>query len=470
MRLAVALLALLGPALAGADPRSPTSPGCSIGTPAALTDSDRAWALTVMADLAANPGEVRLARGPTRPSRSFRELGDPPGLCAALLARAYVHRDEGALDLADSLLAEAQAIAERLDDEPLLGRAAMTAWAIAERRGSDQAERLARQELARFRSLGSRRQSVTAMRHLAVTLRAQGDLDEATRLCESVLADWEELGERPAVARAQTTLADIARERGDRDRAAVLYGRALTDLRAVGDRRCTASTYRNLAVLASTAGEHDRQHPAAPRRDRAPLRAGRLRRAGRVLHRAGRRTLRTRGLDEAAVLLAAADERRRVSATAPTGEEVATIARVQGRLSARAAGPPRPRLPSLEEIVGPGAAVRGRRSLKGVVVPSGARRVRAGGGHAQLSWGTAPGRGAARRVAMCKGSACRAPARRAGPTPPQSSCPSGHSGSSRAVSRALTGEQAHPVAERAVVLGVRHLRRVVVSTYGVRSQ
>ena len=58
-------------------------------------------------------------------------------------------------------------------------------------------------------------------------------------------------------------------------------------------------------------------------------------------------------LDEAAVLLAAADERRRVSGTPPSGEEMSTIARVQGRLSARTAGPPRLRLPSLEEIVGP---------------------------------------------------------------------------------------------------------------------
>ena len=191
-----------GTCAGGSGSASPTSPGYSIGTPATLTDSDRAWALTVMADLAANPGEVRLARGPRRPS-PLPGAGRPAGLCAALLARAYVHRDEGTLDLADSLLTEAQAIAEQLDDEPLLGRAAMTAWAIAERRGSDQAERLARQELARFRSLGSRRQSVTAMRHLAVTLRAQGDLDEATRLCESVLADWEELGERQAVARGR---------------------------------------------------------------------------------------------------------------------------------------------------------------------------------------------------------------------------------------------------------------------------
>ena len=173
---------------------------------AALTDNERAWALTVMVDLAANPGEVRLARQPADDAVAlFRELGEPRGLCAALIARAYVHRDEGTLDLAENVLAEARTIADRLDDQPLLGRAEMTAWAIASRRGSDQAERLAREELARFTALGGRRSRVTAMRHLAVTLRDQGDLDGATRLCEQVLAVWEELRERPAVAHAQTT-------------------------------------------------------------------------------------------------------------------------------------------------------------------------------------------------------------------------------------------------------------------------
>jgi tetratricopeptide (TPR) repeat protein len=274
------------------------------------------------------------------------------GLCAALLARAYVHRDEGTLDKAQSLLAEARAIAERLEDQPLLGRAEMTAWAIAERRGSDEAEPLARSELARFRSLGSRRQSVTAMRHLAVTLRARGDLDGATRLCEQVLAAWEELGERPAVAHVQTTLADIARERGDRLHATAMYEGALAGLRAVGDRRCTASTYRNLAVLASAAGDHDRSIPLL--RDAIELRRELGDYAGLAeCFTALADALSARGeLDEASVLLAAADERRRVSGTAPTGEEVSTIARVQARLATRS-GPPRPRPPSLEEIVGP---------------------------------------------------------------------------------------------------------------------
>lgn len=320
----------------------------------ALTDRERAWALTVMADLAANPGEVRLAREPADEAVAlFRGLGDPRGLCAALLARAYVHRDEGALDLADGLLAEARPIADRLGDGLLLGRAEMTAWAIASRRGSDDAERLAREEVARFTALGSRRATVTATRHLAVTLRDRGDLDGATRLCEQVLAVWEELGERPAVAHAQTTLADIARERGYCDRAAALYERALVDLRAVGDRRCTASTYRSLAVLASAAGDHERSISLL--RDAIGLRCELGDYAGLAeCFTALADALSARGgLQEASVLLASAEERRRSCGTRPSGEERATIARVQARMSAATAGPPRPRLPSLEEIIGP---------------------------------------------------------------------------------------------------------------------
>jgi predicted ATPase len=319
----------------------------------ALTDSQRAWALTVVADLAANPGEIRLARRPAEEAIAlFRDLGDVRGLAAALIALAYTHRDEGALDLADNVLGEARQLADRLDDQPLLARADMTAWAIASRRGSADAERLARAEVDRFVALGSRRGEATAMRHVAVTLRDQGDLDEATRLCEAVLAVWEELGERPAVAHAQTTLADIARERGDQDGAVDLYERALVDLRAVGDRRCTASTYRNLAVLASAAGDHDRSIPLL--RDAIGLRCELGDYAGLAeCFTALADALAARGgLDEAVVLLTAADERRRVSGVAPSPEEVRAAARVESRRRDAGAPATTGRAPTLQDILG----------------------------------------------------------------------------------------------------------------------
>jgi tetratricopeptide (TPR) repeat protein len=314
----------------------------------------RAWALTVMADLAANPGEVRLARRPAEQAVAlFRETGEPRGLCAALLALASAHRDEGVLDAADRFVAEARALAAWIGDDHLTVRGVATAWAIASRRGDLRlAELLAREEVDRFTALGSRRGQATAMRHLAVTLQQRGDLDGATQLCQAALAVWEELGERPAVAHAQSTLADITRVRGDCDGAAVLYERALAELCAVGDRRCTASTFKNLAVIASAHGEHDRC--ATLFRDAIKLRCELGDYAGLAecfTWLADDLALRDRH-QEAAVLLAAAEERRRISGVSASAEEVLAAERVVARR--RAAGAPEPTVapPTLADVLG----------------------------------------------------------------------------------------------------------------------
>ena len=324
---------------------------------AAMTPADRGWALTVMADLAANPGEVRLARAPAEQAIDlFREISDERGLCSALIALACANRDEGALDAAERCLDEARVLADRLGDVWLVIRGITTARAIASRRGAhDRAERLAREEVDAFTALGSRRGRATALRHLAVALQLRGDLEGATRLCEQALEVWEELGERPAVAHAQTTLADISRARGDRDRAAAMYERALGELCAVGDRRCTASTFKNLAVIASSHGEHDRC--ATLFRDAIRLRCDLGDYAGLAECFTGLAddlALRDRH-EEAAVLLAAADERRRISGVGASPEEVRTAERVAARR--RAAGLPEPRpsadgAPTLQEVLG----------------------------------------------------------------------------------------------------------------------
>jgi predicted ATPase/DNA-binding SARP family transcriptional activator len=322
-----------------------------------MTAEQRGWALTVMADLAANPGEVRLARAPAeQASALFRGLRHERGLCSALIALACALRDEGALDAADRALDEARDIADRLGDAWLRARGVTTAWAIASRRGAvDSAERLAREEVATFTTLGGRRGRATALRHLAVTLQQRGDLDGATQLCEQALAVWEELGERPAVAHAQTTLADISRARGDRDRAAAMYERALAELCAVGDRRCTASTFKNLAVIASAHGEHDRC--ATLFRDAIRLRCELGDYAGLAECFTGLADdLASRDRHhEAAVLLEAADERRRISGVSASDEEVLAVERIRARR--RLAGLPEDARPpgvlTIEEILGP---------------------------------------------------------------------------------------------------------------------
>jgi hypothetical protein len=123
----------------------------------------------------------------------------------------------------------------------------------------------------------------------------------------------------------------------------------------VGDRRCTASTFKNLAVIAASRGEHDRC--ATLFLDAIRLRCELGDYAGLAECFTGLAddlALRDRH-QEAAVLLAAAHERRRISGASASPEEVCAAERVEARR--RAAGVPEPRpsgddVPTLQDILG----------------------------------------------------------------------------------------------------------------------
>jgi predicted ATPase/DNA-binding SARP family transcriptional activator len=227
-----------------------------------VDDALRAWALTVSADLSANPGDARQSiPWATEAIAIFRELGDDLGLRHALLALGSGLGNQGRLDEADAALAEAIELGREHGDKIVIARALNHVSFIASRRGNFAlAADLNREEISRWAELGSKRGEATGMRHLAVALLTLGDLDEAERLCHRALEIWTELDDPTSIAHVRATLGDIARKRGDFDSASELYSAAMEGFDAVGDRRCTASTFKNFGVIAARRNEHAESH------------------------------------------------------------------------------------------------------------------------------------------------------------------------------------------------------------------
>ena len=223
-----------------------------------LTESQRAWALTVAADLVAYGGEARRAvPWATEATAAFRRLDDEHGLVHSLLALGSALGNQGALDRAESALDEGLDLAVRHSEPVVIGRALDRLSFVAARRGDyARAAELSRRELATWTALGSTRGEATALRHTAVALQHLGQYDEAVELCRRALLIWEDLHDRAAIAHVQLSLADIARLRGDLEHATALYDEALAEFEAIDDRRCTASTYKNLATIAAASGAH----------------------------------------------------------------------------------------------------------------------------------------------------------------------------------------------------------------------
>ena len=308
-----------------------------------VPDALRAWSLTAMADLVANPGEARLATGWAGDAlRLFRALGDDHGVAAALLAMGSACGNAGSLDAAESALDEAMALARRIGDSVLLARGLNFTSFVATRRGDHRrAEALTREELAVWSRVGSGRGEATALRHIAVALQHQDDLDQAMRLCGRALIIWRRLEDAAAVAHVKLTEGDIMRLRGDRNRAQIAYEEALAEFRRIGDRRCTASTNKNLALLAHA--REDYAHSSALYVEAIRLRHELGDHAGLAECFAGLAgNLAATGRHAAAeTLLAAADQRRRTSGTASFRDEEAAAGLVESTVRAALPAPRR---------------------------------------------------------------------------------------------------------------------------------
>jgi predicted ATPase/class 3 adenylate cyclase/DNA-binding CsgD family transcriptional regulator len=149
--------------------------------------------------------------------RLYRELGDQPGVAAALHALGDLAEAQGDVPQALALLEESLALRRQLRDEP----------GIAD-----------------------------SLRHLSRVAQAMGDLEQADTLLGEALAINEALGDRGGVAATLSELGWLAQGRRQPDQAIALFREAGAHFQALGYQRARANALVLEGLLHSRQGDH----------------------------------------------------------------------------------------------------------------------------------------------------------------------------------------------------------------------
>ena len=124
------------------------------------------------------------------------------------------------------------------------------AWIYYSRGQTEEASAWADRCAEAFERGGSRRDRASAIRLRGVIAEQKGDLDEAERLYKQALAEYRSLGEEKGVSIVLNDLGGIYRRRKDYDAAEKAYREALEIGRKIGDKEGIAILLGNLASLA----------------------------------------------------------------------------------------------------------------------------------------------------------------------------------------------------------------------------
>ena len=226
---------------------------------------------------------------------AYRLLGDERATAAALYQHAmfaqYVHRAD-----AEALIAEALALARRLEDARLLAAATHASATLPWNRGDNAAARarvletLALLDAAPdddtpffdgvtfglclldegpkgqprifweetvflFHRFARAQATAYALNNLAWVARADGDLEQAQATLDDALARFRRLQDRRGEALTLAHMGNLSRSLGDFEAARAHLEEALTIRSDLGDRRAMLSTRIGLGLLALTAGD-----------------------------------------------------------------------------------------------------------------------------------------------------------------------------------------------------------------------
>jgi tetratricopeptide (TPR) repeat protein len=221
--------------------------------PAAL----RAKALLATAIVAFNLDDVRRSDALYEASRAlFAELGDTPGIVAALDGLALSHWHHGDYRRATAVMEEQLGLERERGNRAGIARALNSLGYLAHDVGDfERAFALLGESLALYHTLGDRSGVAKVLSSLAVTACHQGDLHRATAWATSSLGLSQELGDQPSVAGMLGVLGSIAVYQGDGDRAARLLDEAQEVYRQLQDGRSDAVPLRYQGRLAQDRGD-----------------------------------------------------------------------------------------------------------------------------------------------------------------------------------------------------------------------
>lgn len=122
-------------------------------------------------------------------------------------------------------------------------------------RDYDSAEKLVRESLDLWRSLGDEVGLANALNHLGFIAQWRGEYESAEQLHSESLARARDAGDDSEVATALNNLGVIARYRADYAGARDLFHESLALFRRLGDKRYIAGTLNNLGVIAAIEGD-----------------------------------------------------------------------------------------------------------------------------------------------------------------------------------------------------------------------
>jgi len=187
----------------------------------------------------------------------YRDLGDSPGVVAALNGLAVFNKGEGNLDEALRLFEESVALSTAQGDGLMRARSLSNVASILEEQ-CDYAAALARQEesLALFRQFGDQTGVAWSLRHLGDIARARGNASYAEPLYRQSLAAFHQHGDPWSAGGLLIDLGMLALGSGDAARAIELFREAMDAYQQLGGhKRGLARALEGFALAAAHSGD-----------------------------------------------------------------------------------------------------------------------------------------------------------------------------------------------------------------------
>ncbi len=167
--------------------------------------------------------------------------------------------NRGEFDRARTAYQEAQALAERLDNQEILGRSLTNLGAVALSQGEfDEARRVLWLALRAHRARRDRAEVATVLLNLGVLAERQGQLANASRFYRASLTLRRRLLDPQSVALSLNNLGVVQEKLGDLDDAKASHEEALEIRNQTGDRRAVGETLFNLAAVEARLGQRTR--------------------------------------------------------------------------------------------------------------------------------------------------------------------------------------------------------------------
>lgn len=183
-------------------------------------------------------------------------IGDRDGEARALHNQAWIHKNQGAYDVALMLYRQALALARDIGNEALQSAALSSQASILRMQGKlEKAAAKYIEALSLARKIGDREGMSSRLNNLGVTLRLQGNLSGALRHFDDARALAEELGDERREAQRLTNMGTILRMQGKLDEAQRKLDQASTLHERITDPNGRAFTLRSLGLLRLARGE-----------------------------------------------------------------------------------------------------------------------------------------------------------------------------------------------------------------------